>query len=180
MGILRAILDHQFSLSDTLLVLHIPDPAVVKSLLSPSHSPARSRNGFTPRFSFSSLRSYLFSILLRFQPFLQDAPPRNLECTWLSPMFTRGFLPSPLDSQRMGPPSGALLHDPSSCRLLFCWGAPRFLVLAGPFLGGPPTGPARAAGPMPPPYTGTARQGSELRAARGPSHLGRRDHEFCV
>ena len=35
MGILRAIWDHGSSLSDTLLVLHIPDPALVKSLRSP-------------------------------------------------------------------------------------------------------------------------------------------------
>ena len=35
------------------------------------------------------------------------------------------------------PPSGALLHDSSSRRLLSCRGAPRFLVLKGPFHGGP-------------------------------------------
>ena len=35
MGLLRVIWDHHSSLSDTLLVLHIPDPALVKSLRSP-------------------------------------------------------------------------------------------------------------------------------------------------
>ena len=38
MGILRAIGDQRSSLSDTLLVLHIPAPALVKSLRSPPSS----------------------------------------------------------------------------------------------------------------------------------------------
>jgi len=38
LGILRALWDHRSSLSDTFLVLHIPDPALVKSLRSPPSS----------------------------------------------------------------------------------------------------------------------------------------------
>ena len=41
MDILRAIWDHLFFLPDTLLVSHIPDPALVKSLRSPPSSFSR-------------------------------------------------------------------------------------------------------------------------------------------
>ena len=94
--------------------------------------------------------------------------------------FTQAFLPCPLDSRRMWPPFWSSPYGPSSRRLLLSWGAPRFLVLAGPTHGGYPSGPARAAGPIPPPYTRTARQGSEPRAAPGHPHMGKRDHEFCL
>ena len=83
-----------------------------------AHFPARSRNGFTPRTSFSSLRLYQLGILLQSQPFLKDELLRSSECTWCSPTFTQAFLPCPLDSRRMWPPfwssPSRSIHSPTA------------------------------------------------------------------
>ena len=133
-----------------------------------AHSLARSRNSFSPRSSFSTLCLYLFSTQLQSQPFPNDALLRSSECTWRSSTFTQAFFLYPLNSRRVWTPfsSSTLRSIPSpTASLLGHFKIP---------------GPARAAGPIPPPCTSTARLGLEPRAAPGPSHLGRRDHEFCL
>jgi len=99
MGILRAIGDQRSSLSDTLLVLHIPDPALVKSQVS----------------SFSSeITEWLHAqVQLLLSPLVSIQHPApvptlpvggtstELECTWRIPTYTQASLPCPLDPRRI-------------------------------------------------------------------------------
>ena len=141
MGILRAIWDHRASLSDTPLGLHIPDPALVKSLRSP------------PAIFSSEVTEWLHA-----KVHLLLSPLVSIQHSAPVPTLPAGCTPtelgmhlaqsnahtgiSPLSSGSQAPEapfSGALIHDPFSLRLLSCGCAPGFLVLAGPLHGGPPS-----------------------------------------
>ena len=176
---------HQASLAVTLLVNHIQDPALVKSLRSP---PSTSSSEVT-EWLHAQVQLLLSELVSLQQNLTSHSPSRRLQSYGArhAPGSVRRSLRHLPFVQlcsscacKLLPPV-ALQHNPSFFRMLSsCWGASRFQILAGPPYWGPPTGTDRATCSMPPTYPSAARQGPKLRPAPGPSYLGKREDKLCL
>jgi len=127
MGVLRAIWDHRASLADTLLVIHMPDPAQVKALRSlPS-----TFSGKVTEWLHAQVQ-LLLSPLVSLQHTDQFPNlPEGCTSTELGMHLAQSYVHSgisPLSSILSAHVASSLnelsFHDLSPRRQLPCWGAP--------------------------------------------------------